>query len=68
MRKLVELLAKNHDAQLAEGTFEISLDFESGLQVLEVTQIIMEAKEHYGLSGSPDDIFIHETGLPLTSE
>nr|WP_310615822.1 chromosome partitioning protein ParB [Pantoea cypripedii] len=65
MRKLVELLAKNCEAQLAEETFEISLDFETGLQALEVMQIIREAKEHYGSSGSHDDIGLHETPLPL---
>ncbi|MDF7657612.1 ParB N-terminal domain-containing protein [Erwiniaceae bacterium L1_54_6] len=68
MRKLVELLAKNCEAQLAEESFEISLNFETGLQALEVMQIIREAKEHYGSSGSKDDIGIHETKLPLTSE
>lgn len=47
MRKLLELIAKNCEAELAEETFAISLDFETGLQALEVMAIIKEAKAHY---------------------
>ncbi|WP_286876839.1 MULTISPECIES: ParB/RepB/Spo0J family partition protein [Pantoea] len=49
MKKLVELIAKNCEAQLAEETFAISLDFETDLQALEAMQIITDAKAHYGI-------------------
>jgi ParB/RepB/Spo0J family partition protein len=49
MRKLIELIAKNCEAELAEETFAISLDFETGLQALEAIAIINEAKSHYGI-------------------
>jgi len=49
MRKLVELIAKNCEAELAEETFAVSLDFETGLQALEAFAIINEAKAHYGI-------------------
>ena len=49
MKKLVELIAKNCEAQLAEETFDISLDFETDLQALEAMQIITDAKAHYGI-------------------
>jgi len=48
MKKLVELIVKNCEAELAEETFAISLDFETGLQALEALAIIKEAKAHYG--------------------
>lgn len=48
MKKLVELIVKNCEAELAEETFAISLDFETGLQALEAMAIIQEAKAHYG--------------------
>lgn len=49
MKKLVELIAKNCEAQLAEETFAISLDFDTDLQALEAMQIITDAKAHYGI-------------------
>lgn len=49
MKKLVELIAKNCEAQLVEETFAISLDFETDLQALEAMQIITDAKAHYGI-------------------
>lgn len=49
MRKLIELIAKNCEAELAEETFAVSLDFETGLQALEAIAIINEAKTHYGI-------------------
>ncbi|OON35633.1 DNA-binding protein [Izhakiella australiensis] len=49
VRKLIELIAKNCEAELAEETFGITLDFETGLQALEVMAIISEAKTHYGI-------------------
>ena len=47
MKKLVELIVKNCEAELAEETFAISMDFETGLQALEAMAIIKEAKAHY---------------------
>jgi len=47
MRKLVELISKNCEAELVEETFAISLDFETDLQALEAMAIIKEAKAHY---------------------
>ena len=49
MRKLIELIAKNCEAELAEETFAVSLDFETDLQALEAITIINEAKAHYGI-------------------
>lgn len=54
MRKLLELLAKNCEAELAEETFAISLDFETGLQAMEAMAIIREAKAHY-MNGEPQE-------------
>ncbi|PPC64161.1 DNA-binding protein [Pantoea sp. ICBG 1758] len=47
MKKLVELIAKNCEAHLAEETFAISLDFETDLQALEAIQLIDESKIYF---------------------
>ncbi|MEN7460404.1 ParB/RepB/Spo0J family partition protein [Pantoea dispersa] len=49
MKKLVELIVRNCEAELAEETFAITLEFETGLQALEAMAIIKEAKAHYGI-------------------
>lgn len=68
LRQLIELIAKNCEAELSDDTAAISLDFESGLQALEVMQIISEAKAHFGIGAAADDFGMHETKLPLAAD
>lgn len=68
LRQLIELIAKNCEAELSDDTAAISLDFESGLQALEVMQIISEAKAHFGIGAAANDFGMHETKLPLVAD
>ncbi|MBD9642903.1 ParB N-terminal domain-containing protein [Pantoea sp. PNT02] len=68
LRQLIELIAKNCEAELSDDTGAINLDFESGLQALEVMQIISEAKAHFGIGAAADDFGMHETKLPLAAD
>lgn len=54
-RLLVELLAKNCQAELAEQGACINLTFETDLQVAEVLDIIQAAREHYGITTSDSE-------------
>lgn len=49
-RLLVELLAKNCQAEQDEESALITLKFETDLQVAEVMDIIAAAREHYGIT------------------
>ncbi|WP_288427892.1 DNA-binding protein, partial [uncultured Pantoea sp.] len=49
MKKLVELIAKNCEAELVEETFAITLDFSTDLQAMEAMDIIKAAKAHHGI-------------------
>ena len=51
-RKLVELIAKHCEAELNDESAEVSLDFETDLQAAELMDIILMAKEHYGVTQS----------------
>lgn len=48
-RKLVELIAKHCQAELGEEGSRITLTFETDLQAAEVMDIVLIAKEHYGV-------------------
>jgi len=50
-RKLVELIARHCEAELHEDA-QVSLDFATDLQAAELMDIILMAKEHYGVAQS----------------
>ncbi|MGC0786762.1 ParB/RepB/Spo0J family partition protein [Pantoea agglomerans] len=62
-RKLVELIAKHCEAELNDEASEVILDFETDLQAAELMEIILIAKEHYGVTQSAG-----EQPAPIKSE
>lgn len=51
-RKLVELIAKHCQTELGDETARITLKFETDLQAAELMDIVLIAKEHYGVTQS----------------
>lgn len=51
-RKLVELIAKHCQTELGDETARITLKFETDLQAAELMDIVLIAKEHYGVTKS----------------
>ncbi|WP_337025912.1 chromosome partitioning protein ParB [Pantoea anthophila] len=51
-RKLVELIAKHCETELGDETARITLKFETDLQAAELMDIVLIAKEHYGVTQS----------------
>lgn len=51
-RKLVELIAKHCQTELGDETARITLKFENDLQAAELMDIVLIAKEHYGITQS----------------
>lgn len=51
-RKLVELIAKHCQTELGDEAARITLKFETDLQAAELMDIVLIAKEHYGVTQS----------------
>lgn len=51
-RKLVELIAKHCQAELGEEASRITLKFETDLHAAEMMDVVLIAKEHYGVTQS----------------
>ncbi|MBD9551581.1 chromosome partitioning protein ParB [Pantoea sp. PNT01] len=51
-RKLAELIAKHCQAELGEEGAHITLKFETDLQAAELMDVVLIAKEHYGVTQS----------------
>lgn len=62
-RKLVELIAKHCEAELNDESSEVILDFETDLQAAELMDIILMAKEHFGVTHS-----VSEQPAPVKAE
>ncbi|TPE15877.1 chromosome partitioning protein ParB [Pantoea vagans] len=54
-RKLVELIAKHCQTELGDEAARITLTFETDLQAAELMDIVLIAKEHYGVMQSDSD-------------
>ncbi|MEN4702925.1 chromosome partitioning protein ParB [Pantoea agglomerans] len=62
-RKLAELIAKHSQTEQSDEGARITLTFESDLQAAELMDIILIAKEHYGVTQS-----VSEQPAPVKSE
>ncbi|MEN4604096.1 chromosome partitioning protein ParB [Pantoea agglomerans] len=62
-RKLAELIAKHSQTEQSDEGARITLTFETDLQAAELMDIILIAKEHYGVTQSAS-----EQPAPVTSE
>jgi len=62
-RKLAELIAKHSQAEQSDEGARITLTFETDLQAAELMDIILIAKEHYGVTQS-----VSEQPAPVKSE